>query len=103
MAAVSDGETLRLACFLAASFGPLPRRAKSGWLYVARSGASWTPFLGSGKERLPLQLDGLTLAVTREGSEWTSLLAEGDAGRIELQVPTADVSLVLRFLQPDPP
>jgi len=109
LAAVRAGESRRVACVLAGDVEPWPRRHRQGVLIIslARDGASWRPTWARGAA-LPLVLPATeatvrdpTLSGHRPADDrFRTVVARFGDATLELDVPAADLPLVLGLLAP---
>lgn len=111
IAAVQDGETLRVSCFLRGSSAPYPRWLRQGVPDISRDPAQWTPFWSTRRRPVPVAAGPASIR-TRcpDRREWRVgrpdlfvvitcvLSADGSRQETDLVVPAANAPLVTGYL-----
>jgi hypothetical protein len=111
IAAVLDGETRRVSCFLRGSSAPYPRWLRQGELDISRDAAQWTPFWSVRRRPVPVAAGPASIRTRRPGRrEWQlgsphlflvitcAFGSDGSRQKTDLVVPTADAPLVTGYL-----
>lgn len=111
IAAVLDGETRRVSCFLRGSSAPYPRWLRQGELDISGDAAQWTPFWSVRRGPIPVAARPTSIRTRRPGRrEWQlgspqlfvvitcALGSDGSQQKTDLVVPAADAPLVTGYL-----